>query len=76
MYYNPDKVVLIARLKSDEYRCSFRSVNLKVKPLLEKALVGIDGYGGGHDHACGGSIKVSDWPKFLDNLRRELKHVK
>jgi nanoRNase/pAp phosphatase (c-di-AMP/oligoRNAs hydrolase) len=58
MYTYPEKVILIARLKGDEYRCSFRSIDLEVRPILEKALVGVDGYGGGHKHACGGSIKV------------------
>jgi nanoRNase/pAp phosphatase (c-di-AMP/oligoRNAs hydrolase) len=76
MYYHPDKVILIARLKGDEYRCSFRSVDLEVRPILERALVGVEGYGGGHKHACGGSVKVKDWDKFLENLRRELKYVK
>jgi len=74
MYYNPDKIVLIARLKGGEYKCSFRSTNLAIRPLLEKALIGIDGYGGGHECACGGAIKTHDWEKFLENLRREIGH--
>lgn len=75
MYNNPEKVILIARLKSDKYVCSFRSVNIAVRPLLEKALVGVDGYGGGHEHACGGGVAIADWPKFLENLRREMKDI-
>jgi hypothetical protein len=74
MYYNPDKIILIARLKGGEYKCSFRSSNLAIRPILEKALVGIDGYGGGHERACGGAIKTHDWDKFLENLRREIAH--
>jgi len=73
MYYNPTKVVLIARSKGENYICSFRSSDLEVRAILEKALVGIDGYGGGHAHACGGSIKKHNWDKFLENLRRELE---
>jgi single-stranded DNA-specific DHH superfamily exonuclease len=74
MYHNPDKIILIARLKGGEYKCSFRSINILVRPILEKALVDIDGYGGGHEHACGGAIKTHDWEKFLENLRREIAH--
>lgn len=76
MYYHPDKVVLIARLKGEEYKCSFRSTDIAIRPILEKALVGIDGYGGGHEHACGGAIKIHDWAKFLENLRREMANNK
>ncbi|MGV8140960.1 MAG: DHHA1 domain-containing protein [Candidatus Woesearchaeota archaeon] len=72
MYHNPDKIVLIARLKGGEYKCSFRSTNLAIRPILEKALVGIEGYGGGHERACGGAIKMHDWDRFLENLRREI----
>ena len=73
MYTHPEKLVLIARLKTDSYSCSIRSINLDVRSILEKALVGVDGYGGGHEHACGGSVKTHDWEKFQENLRRELK---
>jgi nanoRNase/pAp phosphatase (c-di-AMP/oligoRNAs hydrolase) len=72
MYNNPDKLILIARYKGDEYRCSFRSITLDVRKMLENSLKGIDGYGGGHEHACGGSVKLKDWDKFLENLRKEL----
>ena len=73
MYNNPEKLIMIARLKTDSYVCSMRSITLDVRSILEKALVGVDGYGGGHEHACGGNIKISDWPKFLENFRRELE---
>jgi len=73
MYYNPDKIILIARLKGGEHKCSFRSTDIPIRPILEKALVGIDGYGGGHANACGGAIKTHDWEKFLENLRREIE---
>ncbi|MGV8086035.1 MAG: DHH family phosphoesterase [Candidatus Woesearchaeota archaeon] len=74
MYTYPDKIVLIAKLKGESYHCSFRSVDLNVRDVLERALVDIDGYGGGHEHACGGNITVKDWQKFLENLRRELNN--
>jgi oligoribonuclease NrnB/cAMP/cGMP phosphodiesterase (DHH superfamily) len=72
IYAYPDKLVVIARKKNDSMICSFRGANLNVRGILEKALVGINGSGGGHEHACGGNIPVEDWPRFLENLRREL----
>jgi len=39
---------------------------------LTRALIGIEGYGGGHEHACGAAIKKHDFKRFVENLRREL----
>ncbi len=73
IHFNPKKIVIVAREKSGEMKCSFRSKELPVSLLLEKAMIGIDGRSGGHELACGGSIKRHDWNQFLDNLRREIK---
>ncbi len=40
--------------------------------IIEKALVGISGYGGGHEHACGACVKVEDFNQFIDNFKKEL----
>jgi len=72
VHFNPDKIVIVAREKSGDMKCSFRSKDKNVQRLLEKALVGIEGYGGGHELACGGSINKNDWEQFLNNLRREI----
>lgn len=69
-YYNPDKLILIARFKDDEMKCSLRSENLDVRHVLERSLIGIEGYGGGHEHACGACVKKKDFDKFVDNLRK------
>lgn len=77
MYAYPEKFILIARKKNDRYICSLRAEKFNVREIQERALVGIDGYGGGHEHACGGAVKEHDWQRFLENLRRELKsHTK
>jgi single-stranded DNA-specific DHH superfamily exonuclease len=68
----PKKVVLIARRKSGEYKCSLRSKTNIADPL-KKALEGIEGYGGGHENACGAVIKEECWEQFLKNLKREIK---
>jgi len=75
LYFNPDKLVLITRKKNGKMKCSLRSKNYPVSKLLEKSLIGIEGYGGGHELACGAVIDEEDWQQFLKNLKKELKNV-
>jgi single-stranded DNA-specific DHH superfamily exonuclease len=76
LYHHPEKLIVIVRRKDNGMICSFRSARINVRTILEKALVGIDGYGGGHDRACGGCIQVHDWKRFIDRLKNELKKEK
>ncbi|HIG93456.1 TPA: DHH family phosphoesterase [Candidatus Woesearchaeota archaeon] len=71
---HPTKVIIIARSKSGEMKCSLRA-QFPILKSLEKALVGIQGTGGGHDNACGTVIKQEDWEQFLENFKRELDHA-
>ncbi len=71
-YRFPDKFIILARLKNGEFRCSFRGSSWNVKRVLEKSLVGVRGYGGGHDVACGGAIHEDDFGVFVDNVAREI----
>jgi single-stranded DNA-specific DHH superfamily exonuclease len=73
LYMFPEKVILLGREKSGEMRCSLRSgTKINLLEGLTKALVGIEGYGGGHEHACGAAIKKHDFERFVENLRKEL----
>ena len=73
LYMFPDKVILLGREKSGEVRCSLRSgTKTKLLEGLQRALVGIEGYGGGHEQACGAAIKKHDFKRFVENLRKEL----
>ncbi|MBI4451064.1 hypothetical protein HY642_03755 [Candidatus Woesearchaeota archaeon] len=73
LYLYQDKVILLGREKSGEMRCSLRSgPKIFLPEALQRALVGIQGYGGGHEHACGVCVKQEDWERFIENLRREL----
>lgn len=72
LYLFPNKVIIVGRLKSGEMKCSLRSSKIKILPILNKALEGIDGYGGGHDLACGACIKKKDWDRFLDRFTKLL----
>lgn len=69
-----DKIIVLGRERHGEIRCSLRSpAGINLKPALEKALIGIEGYGGGHENACGAAVKKEDFARFLDNLRKELR---
>ena len=69
------KLIIIAREKGEDVRLSLRSSKVKVLPMLRKALEGIDGYGGGHEYACGSSVKRHDFERFIDNLKNELRNA-
>lgn len=71
-YRFPDKLVVVGREKSGEVRMSLRCDVAALAPAVQKALVGIDGYGGGHEHACGAAVKKHDFERFLENLRTAL----
>ncbi len=67
----PQKIIIIARKKSGEMKCSLRAQTPILEPL-QKALEGINGYGGGHPNACGAMVKEEDWERFLENFRKEV----
>ncbi len=74
LYRCPDKLIVLGREKDNEVRCSLRcGKQWNIAKALEKALVGIQGYGGGHEQACGAGIAKEDFPRFLEQLRHELK---
>jgi len=70
----PKKTIIVCRKKGEEMKCSLRSKAVILGPL-ERALVGIEGRGGGHPQACGAVIPEKDWEQFLANFKQELKHV-
>ena len=67
----PKKVIIIARKKSGEMKCSLRG-QTPILPALNQALVGVNGYGGGHPNACGAVIKEEDWERFLASFKEAL----
>ncbi|MEM4263514.1 MAG: DHH family phosphoesterase [Candidatus Woesearchaeota archaeon] len=71
LHKNPDKIVIVARDRKDEMKCSLRA-KVPILPALKKALQGIDGFGGGHEFACGVNIKKDDFKRFLENFKSEL----
>ena len=68
----PDKLIIVGRKKEDDVRMSLRSKNILIPPILEKALNGLEGYGGGHEYACGANVKQEDFNEFVDRLRKSI----
>jgi single-stranded DNA-specific DHH superfamily exonuclease len=66
-----DKVIVIARKKDDEMKCSLRSGKYIIEPILKEILNSskVEGYGGGHEHACGACIKLKDFDTFIKMFR-------
>ncbi len=72
-YLYPDKFIIVGRKKDGEIRMSLRSKRINISDVLKKALVGIKGYGGGHDYACGGAVKEEDFERFIENIKELIK---
>ncbi len=73
LYRFKDKVIVLAREKSGDMRCSIRSPkNIDVLKKMHKAMQGVEGYYGGHHQACGASINQHDFKKFIKQLQEEL----
>jgi len=74
LYRYPDKIILVAREKSGEMKCSIRSgAKTNLQKAVEEALIGVNGYGGGHEHACGACVKTENFPLFVKQLKDAVK---
>ena len=73
IYLHPEKIILVAREKNEEMKCSLRSAKIVLPPLINKAMAGLNGYGGGHEHACGISISKYNFDEFVERLRRAVE---
>ncbi len=68
----PSKIIILGRVKSGEYKLSLRAKK-PIRDQLKKALEGVNGYGGGHEMACGTCIKEEDFERFLEQFKAALK---
>ena len=78
MYKFKDKIIIVARQKNDSIKMSLRTYQKSrviLPPLINKAINGLRGRSGGHDHACGGEIDKDDFKTFVDNLEHLLKDL-
>lgn len=69
----PDKVVIVGRKKDGLVKMSLRYQKGDIREMLEKALEGLNGFGGGHKHACGSHINIGDFDEFIQRLESYIK---
>ncbi len=72
LYRFPEKVIVVGRKKGDEVRMSIRSTGILIPPVLEKSLSGLEGYGGGHEYACGANVKEKDFKEFIERIKKSV----
>ena len=68
-----NKIIVVAREKEDEMKISLRSKTAILPPIVEKALQSVEGYGGGHEYACGANVKKRDFERFIKAVEEELQ---
>ena len=69
LYTYPDKITLICRNKSGQMKCSVRSSKDALPGRIKEALQGLEGYGGGHEHACGFVVREDQFEEFLSRFK-------
>tara|TARA_Y100000034_G_scaffold136003_1_gene210213 strand:+ start:869 stop:1888 length:1020 start_codon:yes stop_codon:yes gene_type:complete len=69
----PDKLIIVAKSKEDLTRMSLRYKKADLRKFLKKALEGLEGRGGGHEHACGCTVKTKDFDEFVKRLESYIK---
>jgi single-stranded DNA-specific DHH superfamily exonuclease len=69
-------VACFKKTDSDEYRCSLRGNGIEVNKLVDRALEGLNGYGGGHPFAAGATVKNKDFNQFKSNLKKEFENLR
>ena len=69
----PNKVILVCRDKGDKITCSIRSKKKSLPEIVNESVEGLDGYGGGHQHACGACISKEDFDEFYRRFEEKVK---
>jgi len=73
VYRMQDKIVIIGREKEDSIRLSLRSMSIPIDKIVQKAIKGLEGYGGGHEFACGANVAKKDFSLFMERISSEVK---
>ena len=68
-YENPDKIVVVGRVKNGKIMMSIRSQKLKIDDMVSSTAEQLGGYGGGHEHACGANIPFESLDVFVNKLK-------
>ncbi|HLC58483.1 MAG TPA: DHHA1 domain-containing protein [Candidatus Nanoarchaeia archaeon] len=72
-YRYPKKTIIVGREKENKIAMSLRDQNRDISKILEISLKGLEGYGGGHEHACGCAVSKKDFNMFIERIKQELK---
>ena len=73
IYKHPKKIIMAIRKKGDRVMMSIRSHKINIREPLEKALENFDGFGGGHENACGASVNIEQFEEFVKSFKDHLK---
>ena len=76
MHRFQDKFIIVVREKDGLMKFSMRGWEYDVQKTLKKALDGLNGFGGGHTHACGGEVSREVWEEFTFKIRQLMKKYK
>ena len=72
--YHPDKIFVIGRIDKGIVRMSLRSnKDVNIARVLERVFKRVKGYGGGHSQACGASVPVEEFERFVKVLKEEIR---
>lgn len=69
-YKKSESVIIIGRVKNSTTMLSIRAQTIKLPDIIHKALEGLNGYGGGHDHACGAVVSSDDFSMFVERFKK------
>jgi single-stranded DNA-specific DHH superfamily exonuclease len=72
IYKYPTKVIMVIRQNEEKIIMSMRSATTKIEPIVKKSLEGLDGFGGGHEFACGAGIVKDQFQEFLERFQSQL----
>lgn len=74
LQYNfKNKLIVMGRQTDNIIRMSLRYQKGSIRELLKKAIQDLDGYGGGHEHACGAHLNSKDFKEFIERLESYIK---
>jgi single-stranded DNA-specific DHH superfamily exonuclease len=66
----PDRVIFIGRKNGGYVKASVRSKGIELPTKIAESVKGLDGYGGGHKHACGLVVNESQWGVFWERFTK------
>ncbi len=72
-YLFPNKLIIIARQKDSELRMSLRYDKPILPNILEKSTCNMEASFGGHEFACGATIKEKDFKTFIQNIKKTIE---